>query len=460
MQMRGGTRRPWVSGGFRIALRFAIIRAERRTEVSATERFFVAVEQSNDLVSDQTAFDALCGVWREAGRFAFDTEFIRDDTYDAILCVVQVTTGDSVTLVDPTEGLDLAPFWELVTDPGIQTIVHAGKEDFEVCLTACGEPPRNVFDVQIAAGFLGYGYPLNLVRLVDQVVGRKISKGQTLTDWLRRPLTAQQFKYAVDDVLYLPDICGRLERDLVAKGRIAWAREEFARFEDPATYQPPARDRLAKLKGASKLDGLGLLVLERLVEWRDGWAKKQNRPVRAMMRDDVMVEIAKQRPSEGSDLQVMRGFHQSRHKPTVDDILNVIRQAQAVPRSDWPKPRKRPERSPMFKATVDLLSAYTRAACHDQGVSSDLFGSAQRLRELMDYLQNGTADRPVLLNGWREDFIGRRLVDLLNGRTELYLSGWPDAPRLEVGDRSDGNDASSSKQQPSPSHETMNDERA
>ncbi len=405
----------------------------------------MATEQSFDLVSDQNAFDALCREWREAGRFAFDTEFIRDDTYDAILCLVQVTTGDSVTLVDPTQGLDLAGFWGLVTDPAILTIVHAGKEDFEVCLTACGEPPRNVFDVQIAAGFLGYGYPLNLVRMVDQVVGRRITKGQTLTDWLRRPLTRQQLKYAVDDVLHLPEICAKLERDLADSDRVAWAREEFARFEDPATYRPPTRDRLGKLKGASKLDGLGLFVLERLVEWRDAWAKKQNRPVRSMMRDDVMVEIARLRPTEASDLQVMRGFHQSRNKKTVDDVLHVVQQARAAPRSDWPVPRKRREQTPMLKAAVDLLSAYTRACCHEQGVSSDLFGSAQRLRELVEYLQNGTTDKPALLTGWREGFIGRRLVDLLNGRTELHLSGWPEAPRLEVANRVDGKNASSSK---------------
>lgn len=395
----------------------------------------MAKHTSSDLITEQREFDLCCRELKEAGRFAFDTEFIRDDTYDAILCLVQVTTGESVTLIDPTEGLDLARFWELVADPSVQTIVHAGKEDFEICLTTCGLPPRNVFDVQIAAGFLGYGYPLNLVRLVDQVAGGKIAKGQTLTDWLRRPLTEQQLKYAVDDVLYLPRICTKLERGLAARKRTDWANEEFARFEDPQTYRPPSRERLGKFKGASRLAPLDLMTLERLVEWRDEWACKENRPVRAMMRDDVMVEIARSRPSRASDLQVLRGFHQSRSLRVVKQILAIIRQAEATPRSEWPKPRKHSEQTPMLKATVDLLSAFARATCHEQGVSSDLFGGPQRLRELLVHLQDGSEQRPALLTGWRERFIGRHLLDLLNGRKELHLSGWPDSPRLEVATR-------------------------
>ena len=391
----------------------------------------------SDLITEQSEFESCCRALKEAGRFAFDTEFIRDDTYDAILCLVQVTDGESVTLIDPTEGLDLAPFWELVADPRVQTIVHAGKEDFEVCLTSCGLPPRNVFDVQIAAGFLGHGYPLNLVRLVDQVAGRKITKGQTLTDWLRRPLTEQQLKYAADDVLYLPRICTKLERGLADRKRSDWANEEFARFEDPETYRPPSRERLGKFKGASRLDPLALMTLERLVEWRDEWSREQNRPVRAMMRDDVMVEIARRRPSRASDLQVLRGFHQSRNMRVVKEVLAVIREAEAVPQSEWPKPRKQTEQTPMMKATVDLLSAFTRAACHEQGVSSDLFGGPQRLRELLVYLQDGSQQKPALLSGWRERFIGRHLLDLLNGKKELHLSGWPDSPRLEVATRAD-----------------------
>lgn len=418
-----------------------------------------------EIVTDQRTLEAYCHTWRQAGRFAFDTEFIRDDTYEAALCLIQVTTGDNVVLVDPAAGVDVAPFWALVSDPAVTTIVHAGKEDFDVCLRMTGQPPRNVFDVQIAAGFVGAGYPLSLMRLVDHFLHRRIAKGQTLTDWLRRPLTEEQLRYAVEDVVHLPKIHTMLVQRLDELGRLDWVREEFQRFEDPAFYRPPVQDRLFKLKGSKRLDPLGLAVLERLVAWREDWARQRNRPIRAMMRDDVLVEIARRRPKKPSELEVMRGFPQARNPRVISDIINITAETAATPRESWPEAFEPPDDSPMTKATLDFVSAVTRAICHDESLSHELVGTTQRLRDLLEHLQNGHAEggvdappaggakrgraaskpltaagdagtaanhAPLLLRGWRRAFIGDRLVDLLQGRSELHLSGWPRNPRLEI----------------------------
>lgn len=385
-----------------------------------------------ELVTRQDRLEALCRQWRRAGRFAFDTEFIRDDTYIAQLCLVQVMLDGDVVLVDPTGKLDVTPFWELVADKAVRTIVHAGKEDFEVCLHATGRPPRNIFDVQIAAGFVGLGYPLSLARLVNVAIHQRIAKGQTLTDWLRRPLTDEQVRYAVEDVKYLPAIHELLEKRLEETGRTAWARQEFAGLENPATYERPVQQRLFKLKGAKKLDGQGLAVLGRLVAWRDQWAQARNRPTRAMMRDDVLVSIAKRRPQRVSELEVLRGFPQSRKSKVVREILDVINEGAATPKAEWPQPYKPRDETPMTKAVLSILSAYVRAVCQEEDLGHDLVGSTQWLRELLDYLLGDSKVRPALLTGWRERFIGRRLVDLLEGRSELHLSGWPHDLRLDV----------------------------
>jgi ribonuclease D len=385
-----------------------------------------------EIVADHRRLADYCRQWREAGRFAFDTEFIRDESYVANLCLVQVADHDRVVLIDPTADLDVNRFWELVADESVATIVHAGKEDFEVCLHATGRPPRNVFDVQIAAGFVGLGYPLSLGRLVNLVFHRRIAKAQTLTNWLRRPLTPEQLHYAVEDVAYLPGICEHLQAKLAETGRAAWAREEFAEFEDARFYQPPIAHRLFKLKGTKQLDALGLAVLERLVAWRDRWARARNRPARSLMRDDVLVGIAKRRPRRPAELEVLRGFRASRSSRTFREILDVVKAAEAIPKSERPEPYKARDETPMTKATLDILSAFTRAVCHEEGVAHDLVGGAQRLRDLLDHLLGETDQRPRLLTGWREKFIGRRLVDLLEGRSELRLSGWPDNLRLEV----------------------------
>jgi len=385
-----------------------------------------------EIISKQATLDARCEEWRKAGSFAFDTEFIRDDTYDATLCLIQVTTDGTAALIDPTADVDVRVFWQLVADPAVMTIVHAGKEDFEVCLRTTGQVPRNVFDVQVAAGFVGRGYPLSLVRLVESVLKRRISKGQTLTDWLRRPLTPAQIRYAVEDVIYLPAIEAQLASEIERAGRTTWLAEEMRDFEQAEFYRAPVEDRALRLKGSKKLDGLGLVVLERLVEWRDQWAQSRNRPLRALMRDDILVEIARRRPQHESDLEVMRGFPQARNHKVIHELLDLIAEAARTPPSEWPQPYEHREDSPMAIATLDLLSAVTQAICHEEQLSRNLLGGTQRLRDLMDFQAGHRTERPALLTGWREQFIGRRLVELLDGRSEIHLSGWPARPRLDV----------------------------
>jgi ribonuclease D len=389
-----------------------------------------------EIVTDQRSLEEHCRQWREAGCFAFDTEFIRDDTYDAALCLVQVcSVAGEVALIDPTGDLDIAPFWSLVSDPKIVTIVHAGKEDFEVCLRTTGQVPRNVFDVQIGAGFVGHGYPLSLARLVEHLVHKRISKAQTLTDWLRRPLTPEQLKYAAEDVVYLPPIFARLEREIEAAKRSAWAREEFARFEEPEFYHAPPEERVQRLKGSKKLDGLGLLVLEKLVEWRDKWAQSRNRPIRALMRDDVLVEIARRRPQQARELEVLRGFPQAKNRKLVQELVDLIGETCKTPKSQWPAAIAVPEETPMMRVLLDLISAVIQAICNEESLSWNLLGSPQRLRELLEFHAGRLDDKPSLLRGWRAEFIGQRMLDLLEGRSKIHVSGWPDEPRLHLNSR-------------------------
>jgi ribonuclease D len=385
-----------------------------------------------EMVTEQAALRRHCEEWRAAGVFAFDTEFIRDDTYDAALCLVQVSAGGQVLLVDPTAKLDLAPFWDVVLDGAVVKVVHAGKEDLEVCLKTTGKVPHNIYDVQIAAGFVGYGYPLSLLRLVENLLHRRLAKAQTLTDWLRRPLTPAQMRYAVEDVTHLPELYERLRAEVAQAGRSAWVAEEMKCFEDAEFYRAPVEERALRLKGSKKLDGLGLAVLERLVQWRDQWAQSRNRPIRALMRDDVLVEIARRRPQHETDLEVMRGFHQARNRKLVRELLDLIAETAKVPKSQWPKPYERRDESLMAAALLDLLSAITQAVCHEEQLSRNLLGGTQRLRELLDFQAGRTKSRPALLCGWREEFIARRLVALLKGRSEIHLSGWPDNLRLDV----------------------------
>ncbi|MBN2448346.1 MAG: HRDC domain-containing protein, partial [Phycisphaerae bacterium] len=176
----------------------------------------------------------------------------------------------------------------------------------------------------------------------------------------------------------------------------------------------------------------GLAVLSRLITWRDEWAKTRNRPIRSLMRDDVLVEIARRRPDRVDQLNIIRGFHQARNVKVVAQLLDVLKEAYAIPPDQWPEPPARREDAPMTKALLDILSAVLRAICHEEGVSQNLVGSAQRLRDLMDYATGRCTERPIMLQGWREHFIGQKLLRMIEGQSEIHVSGWPGEPHIEI----------------------------
>ncbi len=302
-------------------------------------------------------------------------------------------------------------------------MVHAGKEDFDLACALTGRPPRGVFDIQIGAGFVGLGYPTSLSRLAQLVLHRRLSKGQTLTDWSRRPLTPEQLHYAVDDVLYLPQLHQHIEKRLRDLTRMEWAEQEFARLEDPELYKPPVADRVTRIRGSTKLDGLSLYVLGKLLEWRDAWARERNRPIRALIRDDILLEIARRRPTRARELEVLRGFPQAKNAKVIGEIIAIIEQAAGTNSKDWPQVAPQREETPMMRAVAELLGAFSRAACDDAEVDPDLVGGPSRFRELLDFVRGETTERPTLLTGWREEFIGRRLIDLLEDAARCGCGG-------------------------------------
>src|SRR5271168_2140545 len=167
---------------------------------------------------------------RAIGRFAFDTEFVSEDTFEPVLCLIQVATRERLAVIDPLAVRDVGPFWDVVLDPAVEVVMHAAGEDLRICLLRTRSLPRRVFDVQMAAGMAGLNYPLSLVNLVGQVLGISLAGSETRTDWRHRPLSAAQLDYALDDVRYLLDIADHFTARLAQLGRTAWAEAEMADF--------------------------------------------------------------------------------------------------------------------------------------------------------------------------------------------------------------------------------------
>src|SRR5689334_9830120 len=245
------------------------------------------------LVTTNEGLTELLKQLRAAGSFAYDSEFIGELTYTPKLCLVQVATTERIALIDPLAAVDLQPFWEIVADPSVEKIVHAGQQDVEPVIRHLGREAKNVFDTQIACGFIGMAYPVALAKLVAELVGAKLGKGLTFTHWDQRPLSASQLRYAADDVRYLPALRAEIGKRLNATGHVEWARQECDAMCDARLYQFDPETAYHRVRGATSLSPQGLAILRELVIWRDAVARAHDVPPRAFLKDEILIDLSR-----------------------------------------------------------------------------------------------------------------------------------------------------------------------
>jgi ribonuclease D len=378
------------------------------------------------IIRNQNELQALCAECRVQGRFAFDTEFVMEDRFEPEVCLVQIATDSTVAIIDPFLELDLTPIWALMCDEGIETIVHAGQEDLGLCVQHSGNLPRRVFDVQIAAGLVGLDYPLSLQKLVQSLLHVRLHKSKTLTDWRKRPLTGAQIKYAAEDVQYLPSahrmLCDRLSN----KVRGEWAAEEFQRFEQITLYRRVEEEKLRRMKGAGSLGGSQLAILHEMMAWRDQLAQIVNRPVRTVVKDHLMVEIARSGLESYSEIRDLRGLNISdKH---VRELCAVVRKAKKMPQDEWPTPEPKETESPTETVLVEFAGSLIRSYCLENELAYSLVASKRTIRQLVRFRMglNGSrgdsSDQPELLKGWRGRTVGRLVDDLLSGQSVVRVN--------------------------------------
>ena len=377
---------------------------------------------SEPLVTTPEALADLMEHVRASGRFAFDTEFVSEETFEPVLCLIQVATADRLAVVDPLAVPDLAPFWDAVNDPAIEIVMHAAGEDLRIARFQTGKVPKRVFDVQIAAGLVGFGYPLSLGNLVHQALGATLSGGETRTDWRRRPLSPAQLRYALDDVRYLLELADRLQARLEVLGRTAWAESEIGAFL-AAIRDRSEDDRWRRLPGLHHLNRRGLEVARRLSEWRAEDARRSNRPLRQVLRDDLLVAIARRQPTSRRDLEALRDFNRPYLLGKSNEILASISEAHQVPAELLPEPAERHEDGPGLSMVISLLAATLNHCCARNQVAPGLVGTATDLKDLVRWHAEGMpeARRPSLARPWREEVCGQTLLDVLTGRRALRV---------------------------------------
>jgi len=358
---------------------------------------------------------------RGAGSFSYDSEFIGELTYTPKLCLIQVATTTRVALIDPLSGIDLRPFWELVADASVEKITHAGEQDVEPVIRHLGREAQNVFDTQIACGFIGMAYPVALAKLVAELIGGKIGKALTFSHWDQRPLSAAQLRYAADDVRYLPALRIEIGKRLEATGHVAWARQEFDAMCDARLYEFNPDRAYLKIRGATSLGPTALAVLRELVIWRDAVARAHDVPPRAFLRDEVLVDLSRSPVKSLEKLGRVRGLPRPVEAAHGKEIVDATQRGLSTPPGKYPFARTH-EPTPSERFAADALWAAAQCICVGQSVDAALVTSRQEIGELHRHVKTSKDPSHLhLMQGWRRDALGVRLWELLTRGGEMQL---------------------------------------
>lgn len=345
-----------------------------------------------------------------------DTEFLREKTYYSKLCLIQVATDDEIACIDPLAIDDLDPILDLIYNPEITVVFHAARQDLELFYTLRGTLPPAIFDTQLAATVLGYGDQIGYGNLVKQCIGVELDKAHSRTDWTKRPLDSGQISYAADDVRYLRNVYKLLLQELQDKNRLHWLSEDFDNLTDISTYEPDPINVWKKIKGAGRLKGVQLAILQKLADWREQRAITTNRPRRWVLKDEVMIDLAKLAPDSTQKFSVIRGLESGTIERHGKAILEQITIAKKIPVEVWPTMKKPLQLSSQQDATVDALMALMRKFCDEQSIAPAAVSSRKELERLV------AGDTSVnLLQGWRNEIVGHHIQDFLNGKISITV---------------------------------------
>ncbi|HZD92223.1 MAG TPA: ribonuclease D [Pseudolabrys sp.] len=370
-----------------------------------------------DLITTTAELQDVCA--RMAGhRFVtVDTEFLRETTYYPLLCVAQVATDDEAVVIDAlADGIDLTPFFDLMTAENVVKVFHAARQDIEIVWNLAGKIPHPIFDTQVAAMVLGYGDSISYDQLVQRITGDTLDKSHRFTDWTRRPLSDAQITYALSDVTHLRQVYLKLDEDLHKRDRANWVSAEMEVLTSPDTYRMDPARAWERLKGRVRKPK-DLAVLMEIAAWREREAQTRDVPRSRVLKDDAVADIATQAPTSLEKLGHLRslpkGFERSRWG---NDIIDAVK--RGLDRDPKTLPRfERHRAPPNAAATVELLKVLLRMTSERHGVAAKVIATVDELDRIA---ADDEADVPAL-KGWRRELFGDKALALKHGKLALAV---------------------------------------
>lgn len=366
----------------------------------------LAIADHPVMVESADQLEQSVDVWRNCDAIGIDTEFVRERTWRADLGLIQLSDGKTVWLVDPLKTGPLDPMSALFEDPGTIKILHAPSEDLDVLLYTTGAVPNPLFDTQTACAMLGQSLQMGYHKTVEWLLGVSIDKGETRSNWCKRPLRPAQLHYAALDVCLLPMMYKQLCIQLKELGRDGWLEEDCARFLDKAKTIPNPEHAWKRVNGNGRLDGTSLAILQALATWRDKEAERRNLARGFVIKDAALLTIAKRQPGSLEALSELDVWHpkaiQRHGQSMIDVITSVLEQGSIAEPAEIPGPEQRKLLAAMRKLVLERSS--------ELSVDPALLASRRELEALI--LTPGDQPVPERFQGWRQDIITNDLMVL------------------------------------------------
>ena len=359
-----------------------------------------------------------CLSWQQAVYVTVDTEFMREHTYWPKLCLIQVGGPDESVVIDPlAEGIDLTPFFDLLSDRNVLKVFHAARQDVELFHHLTGHVPEPLFDTQLAAMVCGFGESVGYEKLAARLADAQIDKTLRFTDWARRPLTDRQLLYAVADVSHLRPIYDKLSAQLENNGRRSWIDEEMKILTSPATYENAPEDAWKRIKVRNGKPRF-LAILREVASWREMEAQRRDVPRNRIIREEALTEIAAHAPASVEELARVRAISQKLAEGDMGRaILKAVEYALSLGKESYPSQPKQFEKPLGMAPLMDLLKVLLKMRCEQSGVAQKLVATVGDLERFAA----GDETSP-LLSGWRRELFGELALALKGGRVALTVS--------------------------------------
>lgn len=367
-------------------------------------------------IINQTDFENFCQTAITESAIAIDTEFMRDRYYYPKLCLLQLATPDCIALVDPFTVKSYQPLVQLFNAKSLLKIFHSAQQDLEVLELETGTVPKPLFDTQIAATFLGSKNQVSYADLVYQLLNVRIDKSHTRTDWARRPLSKQQLDYAANDVKYLHEIHQLQNNKLQQLGRQTWLDDEIQAFTETTLLQPKPEELWKKVKGSQSLKGKQLNILKELAIWRELLAKNKNLPKRFILKDDVMIDLARLKPKATIELDKLRQFPKALPEREQTSLIEAIDKALSQEKSEWPQTRDYVRLSKSQEAIADCAMSIIRWSAASNDLSSELIANRKDIEAALT-----GKNPPRFMRGWRYNLAGQFVQAFLQGKLQIEV---------------------------------------